>query len=107
MRMHHGVHRVLEDEANRLLKESLRGVTRYRDKSDILTPWKEKNRAKREILTSTGVPEPTIRQGMFNRRHNPARPDLNSRDGLAQSRNRGMGTLQTFVQEYGAAPIDD
>lgn len=107
MRMHHGVHRVLEDEANRLIKESLRGVTKYRDKSDILTPWKEKNRAKREILTTSGFPEPAIRQGMFNRRHNPARPELNSRDGIAQARDRGLQALQAHVMEYGALPTDD
>lgn len=106
MVMHHGTNRVLEDEANRILKESLRGVTRYQDKSDILTPWKEKMRSQREILTSSGFPESSMRQGMFNRRHNPARPDLNSRDGIAQTRGRGLERLQTFVQEYGAV-IDE
>lgn len=103
MAMHHGTNRILEDEADRIIKESLKGVTRYSDKADILTPWKQKSRAKREILTSSGFPEPALRQGMFNRRHNAARPDLNSRDGIAQARGRGLERLQTFVQEYGAS----
>jgi hypothetical protein len=104
MTMHHGTNRILEEEADRIIKESLKGVTRYSDKADILTPWKQKSRARREILTSSGFPEPALRQGMFNRRHNPARPDLNSRDGIAQARGRGLERLQTFVAEYGAPP---
>jgi hypothetical protein len=56
-------------------------VTSRMAKSDILTPWKLEDRMEREILTSTGVADPAVRRGMFHRAWNPARPDLNSRDG--------------------------
>lgn len=83
-RIRYGVHRELEDEANRLIKESLEGVTKHSDKSDILTPWKEAARYKREIYVAEGVPDKAFRQGMFHRVANINRPDLNSRDGISR-----------------------
>ena len=59
-----GVHRLLEDEANRLIKESLQGVTKHSEKADILTPWKEQARYRREVYVSTGVPDSAMRLGM-------------------------------------------
>lgn len=82
-RMRYGRHAGLEDEADRLIHESLAGVTSMAAKSDILTPWKEQQRRRREVYVSSGVPDPSVRQGMFHRRINPARPHLNSRDGGA------------------------
>lgn len=97
-----GVHRPLEEEANRLIRESLKGVTKYSEKSDILTPWKEAERHRREVYPASGVPDAALRKGMFHRRANPARPELNSRDGLARSRGSGIGgSLATWVQETG------
>lgn len=81
---HHGVHPELEEEANRLIRESLIGVTARSAKSDILTPWKEMDRRSREIYNSTGVAEPTTRLGIFHRAWNATRPDLNSFDGIAR-----------------------
>lgn len=103
-RLTYGVNRVLEDEADRLIKESLQGVTKYSEKADILTPWKEKNRQSREILTPTGFPEAHSRQGMYHRSANTRRPDLNSKDGLSRASNRGLGWSNTYQTEYGREP---
>lgn len=82
-----GIHRLLEDEANRLIKESLRGVTKHSEKSDILTPWKQMERYRREVYSRSGVVDASIRRGMFHRASNPSKPELNSRDGVARPRN--------------------
>ena len=103
----HGVYRPLEDEADRLLKESMRGVTSQSAKSDILTPWKEKDRRDREVYTDSGVPDASMRKGIYNRAYNPASPHLNSRDGIVRgSRTRVQG-LQSHVMEYGHGSYDD
>jgi hypothetical protein len=81
MKMWHGTNRALEDEADRLIKESLKGITSRAAKSDILTPWKLEDRTTREILTSTGYADPAVRKGMFKRAWNPRHAHLNSRDG--------------------------
>jgi hypothetical protein len=97
-----GVHRPLEDEANRIIRESLQGVTRHSEKADILTPWKDIDRHRREVYVPSGTPDPALRQGIFHRRINTARPDLNSREGLARGRKNGIGgTLAQHVQEHG------
>lgn len=86
MSLRRGIHPILEAEANRLIKESLVGVTRHQDKADILTPWKEQERYRREVYVASGTPDSSTRQGMFGRATNPARPELNSRDGIARAR---------------------
>lgn len=83
MRMRFGVHVLLEEEANRMLRDSLRGVTKRADKSDVLTPWKEAERHRREIYSVGGVPDAALRRGMFHRVINGAKPHLNSREGVA------------------------
>lgn len=95
-----GVHLPLEEEANRLIRESLQGVTKHSAKSDILTPWKEADRHRREVYVASGTPDPAWRKGMFHRALNTGNPELNSRDGIARSRH-GVGSLITFVQENG------
>lgn len=82
--MRFGVHKPLEEIADALLADSLRGVTSQEAKSDILTPWKERDRRRREVYTGVGYPDPSIRSGMYHRRSNPGSPHLNSRDGVAQ-----------------------
>jgi hypothetical protein len=104
-RMHFGVHRTLEDEADRLIKQSLAGVTSHKAKSDILTPWKDAERHRREVYTQAGVPDEAVRKGMFGRVANRSRPDLNSRDGLARA-NRFSSSLASFVDEHGVEPDD-
>lgn len=100
-----GIHRPLEDEANRLIRESLQGVTKHSAKSDILTPWKEADRHRREVYTRDGTPDSATRRGMFHRALNPAYPELNSRDGIARARH-GAGSLSSFIAEHGESPDD-
>lgn len=100
MPLRRGVAASLEAEANRLLRESLQGVTKHSDKSDLLTPWKEAERYRREVYVASGVPDASTRRGVFHRTTNAARPDLNSRDGVARSR-RSMGSLGDFVSSGG------
>lgn len=97
-RQRYGVHLPLEEEANRLIRESLAGVTRHTAKADILTPWKETDRRRREVYTRSGVPDANVRRGMFHRASNSARPELNSRGGVAQART---DSLAAFTQENG------
>ena len=86
LRLRNGVCKALEDAADAMLAASLKGVTSRSAKSDILTPWKLEDRAKREILTSTGTADPAVRRGMFRRTWNPRHSHLNSRDGHYPSR---------------------
>lgn len=90
MPIRRGVHAPLEAEADRMIRESLRGVTKHSEKSDILTPWKEAERYRREVYVASGVPDASTRRGVFHRSTNPARPELNSRDGICRPR-RSMG----------------
>jgi hypothetical protein len=106
-RLRYGVHKELEAEADALLRQSLQGVTSHSAKSDILTPWKEVDRRRREVYVATGIPDPSVRQGMFNRSLNPTRPHLNSRDGGAIPANtqvlaaqRDRSTLADFVAAH-------
>ena len=86
LRLRNGICRALEDYADALIAESLRGVTSRTAKSDILTKWKEEDRAKREILTSTGFADPAVRRGMFRKAWNSLHSHLNSREGHYPSR---------------------
>jgi hypothetical protein len=81
-RVKSGIHEGLEQAANDLLFGSLKNVTSREAKSDILTPWKEKNRKSREILSRTGHPiDGALRRGMYHRAYNPVQTHLNSYDG--------------------------
>lgn len=102
----YGVHAELEAEANRLLKESMAGITSQTAKRDILTPWKEKDRREREVYTDSGSPDSSMRKGMYHRAYNPTSPHLNSRDGIVRGR-RSMDSLRTFVAEHGAEHTDE
>lgn len=103
-----GIHKPLEDEANRILRESLKGVTRHSEKADILTPWKDLDRHRREVYVPSGTPDPSQRQGIFHRRINTARPDLNSREGISRGGRRlGIGgSLAQHVQDNGLGLFD-
>lgn len=80
-RVKSGVHEILEAEADALIFGSLKDVTSRSEKSDILTPWKEKNRKSREILSRTGHPiDGALRKGLFHRAYNPVQTHLNSYD---------------------------
>ena len=96
-----GVHRPLEDAADELLRQSMAGVTSMEAKSDILTPWKQRDRLAREVYVASGVPDSAIRQGMYHRVANPQAPHLNSRDGVA-IRTRRTDSLTSFVESHPA-----
>lgn len=84
-RVRYGTSLALEEEADAILFAHLKLITSREAKSDILTPWKEKNRIGHEVYTAAGYPDSSIRQGMFGRVLNRAKPYLNSRDGIARS----------------------
>jgi hypothetical protein len=96
-RLRFGICHQLEDEATRLITESLAGVTSRSAKSDILTPWKEEDRYRREVYTSTGFADPAVRKGMFRRAWNSRHAHLNSRDGHYPSRR-----MPAVVDGFGA-----
>lgn len=98
MRMRFGVHRQLEDEATRMIMESMAGVKSHSAKSDILTPWKEQQRRRREVYVASGTPDPAVRQGIYNRRANPTRPHLNSRDGGALPAKRDVSSRSSLAE---------
>lgn len=100
-RMRFGVHKTLEQEANDLLAQSMQGITSHAAKSDILTPWKEQERRRREVYVASGSPDPAIRRGMFRRASNMKSPHLNSRDGIAPPIRNIGGTLSSWVSENG------
>lgn len=79
-----GVHLQLEKAANEMLRISMQGVTKHSEKSDVLTPWKEQDRYRREVYVESGTPDAATRRGNFNRAYNSERLDLNSREGMAR-----------------------
>ena len=85
-----------------MLRRSMAGITKHSEKSDILTPWKEQDRLRREVYVESGTPDPVMRRGNFHRAWNPARPDLNSRDGMSRgSRTQEVGgSLAGFVDSH-------
>jgi hypothetical protein len=101
MRLRRGIDATLEAEADRLIKESLKGVTKHSEKSDLLTPWKQAERYRREVYPRSGVADST-RRGNFNRVINPGRPDLNSREGTApRPSSRDFGLVAHMIDGLG------
>lgn len=96
MRLRNGTCRELEDAADALLWESLKGVTSRAEKSDILTPWKMQDRYDHEVYTGTGFADPAVRKGVFSRVWNSKYPHLNSRDGHYPVR-RAQDGIDTFT----------
>ncbi len=93
--MMYGVSKGLEEEANRIIRESLRGVHSHTAKKDILTSWKETDRRRREIPRANV--DPTVRQGMFHRAQ--GFPRLNSMDGPASVRPTRTSSLEKFLED--------
>lgn len=84
MPLRRGTHKPLEDVANAMLKEALAGVTRHSEKSDLLTPWKEAERRRREVMVPSGVPDSALRKGVFYREINRTHAHLNSCEGIVR-----------------------
>lgn len=103
-RMRYGTNPLLEGEANRLIRESLKGVTKHCEKADILTPWKEAERRRREVYPVDGVADSALRRGMFHRVANTSSPHLNSREGVAPPLRGGSAaahsSLSTFASDF-------
>jgi hypothetical protein len=95
-RIRYGTHLGMEELADRILFGHLRTITSRRAKSDVLTPWKIKDRIAHEVYTNDGVPDSSIRQGMYHRVLNRAQPHLNSRDGIASA----MRNENTVAMKY-------
>lgn len=91
----HGVHAPLEAAADELIFGHLAKVTRSADKADVLTPWKERDRRKREIYVPTGVPDAALRSGIFNRAENP--------DPRYRHLNSMEAAIPVKQQEHGAS----
>jgi len=91
----------LEAKADALIHRSLEGVTKYSEKADILTPWKEWDRKRHEVLTPSGQVSPTNRQGTYGRAANYEHPHLNSREGLAGLLTHKPDLLHAWKIEQG------
>jgi len=98
-RVRFGVYRPLEDEADRIIRESLRGVTAHNAKRDVLSAWKTRDRYSKEVYVPSGTPDPALRRGMYHRAANTTHTDLNSRDGVAAAL-RGS-SLRSHVESHG------
>jgi hypothetical protein len=90
MPLRNGTHAPLEEVADEMLRESMRGIT-HAD-HDILTRWKLADRKRHELHVDSGTPDASVRRGNFWRRYNPDRPDLNSREGMVRSRRASPGS---------------
>lgn len=97
--------RELEDKADELLRQLLKGVTSREAKSDILTPWKLEDRYNHEVYTAAGVADPAVRRGIYGRAWNRKHQHLNSRDGHYPVRQAQTG-LDTYVSDGGGHDDD-
>lgn len=100
MRLRNGTCRELEAQADELIRQSLEGVTRRSEKSDILTPWKQQDRWDHEVYPGSGTADPAVRKGVFGRIWNSKYPHLNSRDGFYPVR-RAQDGLDTYTGDDG------
>jgi hypothetical protein len=96
-----GINEDLEAQANEIIRKSLEGVTKYSEKADILTPWKEQDRKKHEVLTPTGLANPMQRQGTYGRVANLERASLNSREGVSGLLSHRPRPIQAWLLEQG------
>lgn len=109
--LHSGVHQQLDDAATELIRKSLEGVTSMSAKSDILTPWKDQDRKRREVYTEGGVPDGALRRGMYHRAWNSTHRHLNSVDGKvpvpADLRTGGDPRFHRSSSEIGVGEVYD
>lgn len=98
-RIHYGIHSGLEEAANELLRQAVAPLPRS-EKTDVLTPWKERDRYSKEVYTRDGVPDAAIRSGMYSRAWNPQSPHLNSRPGASSTRRTEEATAYFPEKSY-------
>lgn len=99
-----GTHERLEEAADEILRASFVGVTRAEERGGVLTPYMLASRRAREVYPASGIPDPAMRKGIFHRAYNPARPDLNSRDGIAAAAPGRLGRGLQMQTGSGPAP---
>lgn len=122
-----GVCPELEVEADRIIFGHLRNL-RHSDKTDILTPWKMRDRLRREVsvgptpgtdrqapsegtLPTDGTPDRALVQGIFGRKVNPLHSHLNGHPrgvragdgheplfGVGQVYGRSLNTPSLWVE---------
>lgn len=97
-----GVDEDLEAQADALIYAETRAAV-HSEKRDILTPWKEQNRKGHEVLMPQVV-DASTRQGTFTRAYNPVQRHLNSVEGVAGLRPRGVRPQHAHMVEYGHDP---
>lgn len=66
-----GVDYKLEEEADRMLAESRRGVTSMSAKTDYLSKEQLALRQSKEVLNRQGAPDASFMSGMYRRAFNP------------------------------------
>lgn len=90
-----GIFLPLEQAADELIFGALAKITKQSEKRDILTPWKDADRRRKEVMASGGTVDPAVRRGMYGRAANPWKPYLNSRDGHYPA-SRKMDGVSTY-----------
>ncbi|MDQ1041456.1 hypothetical protein QFZ75_007958 [Streptomyces sp. V3I8] len=87
-RVRHGVDLELETAADELLKQSFLDDPDPDEKALILTKYMLQNRYKREVYTTDGTPDGSVRRGTFHRALNPKYLHLNAIEGVAAPQHR-------------------
>jgi hypothetical protein len=103
----YGLFAPLEQAADELIFGSLQNVTSQAAKKDILTPWKEMDRKRKEVMATSGTVDPAVRRGMYHRVANLAKPYLNSRDGYYPASRRLDGTSHSTAHGSDDDTYDD
>ena len=85
--LYNGINSELEEQANAILREGRKGITALSEKKDYLTEEQLSLRQAREVLNSNGVPDPSIRQGLYRRVYNP-QSNLRPRRCVSDQDNR-------------------
>ena len=87
-RIRTGVDPELEAEADRLIKESFLAQPDPVRKALILTPWMLATRLRREVYTTEGTPDGSVRRGLYHRARNTVHLHLNAVDGVVARPSR-------------------
>lgn len=87
-RLRYGIDATLEEEADRILRDSFLLQPDPVEKAKILTKWMLGARYNREVYVTEGVPDGKLRRGNFHRVLNPVYPHLNAVEGVAQPLRR-------------------
>lgn len=83
----YGVDHELEEQADKLLAESRRGITKHSQMKDFLSPSQLERREAREIGNRNGFPESYLFHGMAKRAYVPGR-EKGPRDLRLEARSR-------------------